>query len=440
MNFNTLEQVRQQIYACFERRADALFQLTDALLGESQAKSLAELSLSPNFPQKWTSVYAALQDGRINIEQIRATLVAALLAEKPEDELVWIAVDGSNIARPDAGTSEDRTIIHLSNLPLVKKPIGVGWMFSTVVLIPDQTSSWAPILDQQRITSEQTAIGVAIEQLKALKPHFGTRRVIILADRWYGTPEFVRACQELGYSLLIRLKSNRRLYRVPKRRYKYGRPPLDGPLFQGKSPETHGQADEVCCERDQAGRNTSISRWHHLHFKEDRQLEVNVIRVEREAAKGSKRDPRVSWFLMIDETIPLAQVAKQYARRFSQEHGYRFVKQDLLWTRAHVRTPAQMLLWSWIVALAMDQLYLARDLGQQMRQPWESQRRPITPRQVRRVMPALLLQLGTPARPCQPRGKSRGRAKGFHPKRATRYPYIRKTSKKVAKGKTEDSA
>jgi hypothetical protein len=140
MNFNTLEQVRQQIYACFERRADALFQLTDALLGESQAKSLAELSLSSNFQQKWTSVYAALQDGRINIEHIRATLVPALLAEKPESELVWIAVDGSIIPRPDAVTSEDRTIIHLSNLPLVKKPIGVGWMFSSVVLIPDQTS------------------------------------------------------------------------------------------------------------------------------------------------------------------------------------------------------------------------------------------------------------------------------------------------------------
>lgn len=435
MNFSMLEQVRQQIYASFERRADALFNLTDALMGESQARSLAELSLSPNFKQKWSSVYAALQDGRINSEQVRATLVQAVLAEKPGSEPVWIAVDGSNIPRPEAETSEDRTIIHLSNLPLVERPIGVGWMFSSVVLIPDQTSSWTPILDQQRITSEQTAIGVAIEQLKALKPHFGTRRVIILADRWYATPEFVRACQDLGYSVLLRLKSNRRLYRVPLRRYKNGRPPLDGPLFQGKRPETHGQADTVWCERDQADRSTSISRWNHLHFKEDRHLEVSVIRVEREAAKGSKRDPRVSWFVLIDDVVPLPQVAKHYARRFSQEHGYRFVKQDLLWTRAHVRTPAQMLLWSWVVALAMNQLYLARDLGQEMRQPWELNGRPVTPRQVRRVMPAILLQVGTPARPCQPRGKSPGRPKGFHPKRATRYPYIRKTSKKVTKDK-----
>ncbi|GAC1558075.1 MAG: hypothetical protein NVS2B2_16320 [Ktedonobacteraceae bacterium] len=74
-----------------------------------------------------------------------------------------------------------------------------------------------------------------------------------------------------------------------------------------------------------------------------------------------------------------------------------------------------------------------------MRQPWELNGRPVTPRQVRRVMPAILLQVGTPARPCQPRGKSPGRPKGFHPKRATHYPYIRKTSKKVTKDKIEAS-
>ncbi|MEO8956824.1 MAG: transposase [Ktedonobacteraceae bacterium] len=198
MNCNTLRQVRQELYASFERRSDVLFDLTDALLCESQARSLAELSLSPQFRRTWTSVYKALQDGKIQIEKIRAILVEALLAGKPENEPVWMAVDGSNFPRPDARTSEDRTIIHLSNLPLVKTPIGVGWTFSSVVLIPDQTSSWTPIRDHQRITSKQTAIGVAIEQLKALKPLFGTRRLILLADRWYATPEFLRACHDLG--------------------------------------------------------------------------------------------------------------------------------------------------------------------------------------------------------------------------------------------------
>ena len=433
MNFNRLKHIRQQLYESLERGADALFNLADALLSESQAQSLPELSLSPFFERQWPSVYEALEDGRINVEQVRALWVKILLAERAEHEPIWIAVDGSNLARPSAPTSADRTIIHLPNLPLVDKPISVGWTFSTVVLVPEQTSSWTPILDQQRISSEQSAIGVAIAQLQALRPLFGNRQVIILADRWYGTPEFLRACHDLGYSVLIRLKSNRKLYRVPVRRHKRGAPPKDGALFQGKRPETHGQACEVWSEQHPTGTHVQISRWNHLHFQQDHSLDLSVIRVERAAAKGTKRDPRVSWFVMLDESVPLPQIAQQYRRRFSQEHGYRFLKQELLWTRVHVRTPAQFELWSWRVVLVFNQLYLARELGQALHRPWEPTDRPATPQQVRRVMSAILLQVGTPARSCQPRGKSPGRAKGFRPEPAPRFPVVRKTPKEPLK-------
>jgi hypothetical protein len=229
--------------------------------------------------------------------------------------------------------------------------------------------------------------------------------------------------------VLIRLKSNRKLYRVPVRIHKRGAPPKDGPLFQGKRPETHGEAEEVYSQQDQTGRNTHISRWNHLHFQQDRDLALSVISVEREAAKDTKRDPRVSWFVMLDEVIPLPQITQQYRRRFSQEHGYRFLKQNLLWTRVHVRTPEQFELWSWLVALVLNQLYLARELGQALHRPWENCDRPVTPQQVRRVMPAILLQVGTPARRCQPRGKSPGRAKGFRPAPAPRFPVVRKSLK-----------
>jgi DDE superfamily endonuclease len=427
MNFNRLKEIRQQLYACFDRGADALFNLADALLSESQAQSLPELSLSPFFERQWPSIYEALSDGRINVEQLRALWVNVLLAERAESDPIWIGVDTSNLSRDDAVTSADRTIIHLANLPLVDKAIGIGWTFSTVVLLPEQVSSWTPILDQQRVSSEQTAIGVAIAQLQALQPLFGTRRVIVLADRWYSTPEFLRACHELGYSVLIRLTSHRKLYRAPVRTHQRGAPPKDGPLFQGKRPETHGPADELWSEQEPSGRRVQISRWSHLHFQQDRELELSVIRVEREAAKGTKRDPRVSWFVMLDESIPLSQVREQYRRRFSQEHCYRFLKQELLWTCVHVRTPEQFERWSWVVALVVNQLYLARQLGQALHRPWERTDRPVTPQQVRRVMPTIVLQVGTPARRCQPRGKSPGRAKGFRPEPAPRFPVVRKT-------------
>jgi hypothetical protein len=98
VNFNILKPIRQQLYGCMERGADALFNLADALLCESQAQSLPELSLSPFFERQWPSVYEALSDGRINVGQVRALWVSVLLAERAENEPIWIAVDGSNLA------------------------------------------------------------------------------------------------------------------------------------------------------------------------------------------------------------------------------------------------------------------------------------------------------------------------------------------------------
>jgi hypothetical protein len=72
---------------------------------------------------------------------------------------------------------------------------------------------------------------------------------------------------------------------------------------------------------------------------------------------------------------------------------------------------------------------LARGLVEAERRPWESQHRPSTPQQVRRGMHKLLARLGTPARPPQPRGKSKGRIKGATVKKAERFAVIRKTPK-----------
>lgn len=237
LNFNTLKQVRQQIYDSFERGADALFNLCDALLCESQARSLPELSHSPFFEREWPSLYQALSNGKINEVALRQIWVKALLHDIPVSQTICISVDASSIPRPEAETSEDRGIIHVSNLPRACKPISVGWQYSTVMLLPERTSSWVSILDQRRIETAQTAIEVAIAQLQAVVSLI-KHPIIILADRWYGTADFLRACKALGCQVLIRLKRNRKLYRPAVRTSRKGRPPLDGPLFQGSRPDT----------------------------------------------------------------------------------------------------------------------------------------------------------------------------------------------------------
>jgi len=339
VNLNILLQVRHESYRCFERSADALFELMDALSSEPQARSLPELSLSPAFRRKWGSVYEALEDGQINEERWSAVWTQALLGEHQGP--IWISVDSTSIARPEAETSPDRGMIYLPNLPHASKPVSVGWQFSTVMLLPTQPSSWGAILSQWRIKSDETAVSVAIAPLESLRPDLPASAAL-LADRWYATGPFVNACHRLQMPALMRLKRTRKLYRAaPVRQVgQRGATRKDGGLFQGSRPETWGQPDESFCGSDWCGKPIQVSAWRHLHFRNCREVEVTVFRVLRERASGSKRDPRESWFVWVGKPqLDLSEVAATYRLRFSHEHSYRFLKQDLLWTKVHVRTP-----------------------------------------------------------------------------------------------------
>jgi hypothetical protein len=426
LNLNTWKQIRHQTACCFEQSRDALFELVDALSSEPAARSLPELSLSPSFRRQWSSVYEALEDGAVNERRWSELWTAALLEQHHGP--VWVSVDSTSIARPEAETSPDRGIIYLPNLPHAKRPVSVGWQFSTVMLLPETRSSWGAILSQRRITSAETAVAVAIGQLESLVSLLPVR-TRVLADRWYATGPFVLACKRLSFEALVRLKRNRKLYRPapPPVAGKRGAPRKDGELFQGSKPETWGEPDASWQGSDHRGHPIQVQAWQHLHFRQAREVQVTVYRVLREGAKGTKRDPRESWVLWIGaQPLPPEEVVHCYQRRFSHEHTYRFLKQDLLWTKVHVRTAEQFERWSVVVATAMNQLVLARSVGQASYRPWERRRQVVTPRQVRRVMPAILQQLGTPARMPQPRGKSPGWPKGTSRRRPARFEVLKK--------------
>lgn len=433
MNLNTLKEFRHQVYTCHRRAADALFELSDALSSQEMARSLPELSLSPFFRRRWASVYEALEDGRIDETSWMSLWTKALLAE--HEGPVWVSIDSSSIARPEAQTSPDRGMIYVPNLPHATKPVSVGWQFSTIMLLPQTPSSWGGILSQRRIPSDRTAIAVGIEQLEALRAML-PESIRLLADRWYVSGPFLQACQRLQIPALIRLKRNRKLYRPAPARCPGQRGPSrkDGDLFQGSRPHTWTDPDATWNGTDWKGHPIQVQAWHRLHVREARECEVTVFRVLRERAEGTKRDPRESWFVCVGaDDLALSEVALCYRQRFSHEHTYRFLKQDLLWTKVHVRSPEHFACWSLVVATAMNQLLLARSLSQAIYRPWERRREVATPRQVRRAMPTLLQLVGTPTAVPKPRGKSRGRAKGYKPQRVHRFPVVRKARPKSKK-------
>jgi len=433
MDCTKFTDFRIAIYRCFTRAGAALFDLSDALLTESAARTFVELSQAPCFQRRWPSVSAALRDGQSDRAALTRTFVAALPRPEGRQRLL-LGLDTSPIRRPDAVTACDRTLVYWPNLPRDATPVVPGWSFSALVVLPQPVSSWTYVLDHQRVPSTDTAVTVGQHQLQTVLPLLPCRALLLL-DRHYSQAPWLLATHALELDQLIRARADQVLYRpAPPRSGKPGAPRKDGARFKGADPSTHGIPDDEWTGTDAHGQQVTVACWGQLHSRKARQVPLTAVRIIRPRAQGSKRDPREAWFWWVGGMLPpLAEVATFYPHRFGQEHGYRFDKQDLLWAAPHVRTPEQMQRWTDVVAVVRNELVLARPLVSVERRPWERCGQAHTPGQVRRAMGRLIRQVGTPVAPPQVRGKAPGRAHGAVVKRAERHAVIRKSSPKPKK-------
>ena len=95
---------------CFERRADALFELGDAILTAEAAPSPVHLSLEPSHRRGRGSLYAALNRGRIDAAALRG-----LLARHP---LAAATTGATRRAAPSAATI---------TIPRATRPVSQSW-------------------------------------------------------------------------------------------------------------------------------------------------------------------------------------------------------------------------------------------------------------------------------------------------------------------------
>jgi hypothetical protein len=93
-----LRAFRQEVYASFGYRRDALVETLDALLSAPILETPAHLSLTPMFHRRWSSVYDALNAGAMDLAQLE-TLVAS---RSLDPMTTWFAVDASVWPRCDA--------------------------------------------------------------------------------------------------------------------------------------------------------------------------------------------------------------------------------------------------------------------------------------------------------------------------------------------------
>lgn len=433
MDAPPLGTFRQDAYRCFTRAADALFEVVDALLTEDRARSFVELALAPGLRRQWPSLYAALRDGPIDRDALRRLFVQALPRPAPGDRLV-LGLATRPIHRPEARTFPDRTLVYSPNLPAGTAPVRPGWSFSTVAVLPDPPSSWTSVLDNERVPSSGTATPVGARQLAAVLPLLPERPRLV-ADGHYGSASWVSATDGLPCDQLLRTKRDRVLYRpAPPRTGKRGAPKKDGARFKGSDPTTHGTPAARWAGTDATDQAITVTAWTDLHLKARRDVPITVLRITRAGAAGTARDPRESWFWWLGGPLPpLATLPGLYARRCGLDHGDRFDKQALLGEAPRLRTPERFQRWTDRVAIAHNHLVVARSAAEVALRPWDATARPVTPSQVRRAMGRMLTQVGTPARPPQPRGKSPGRAPGTVVRPATRTPVIRQGRRRAAR-------
>ena len=439
-----LHAFRNSFYRCFGRRADALFELTDAMLTAGTVPSPVHLSLAPIHRRSWGSLYAALSRGRIDEGSLRELLARRASVGDGDHPSVY-AVDVSVWSRCDAEASPGRGYYYHPSRHSAGQPIVAGWAYRLVAGLSFERDSWVTPFDARRVRPEEDANDVAVEQVRELLgrlPHRGGWPLFVF-DAGYDPVKLQRGLAGHRARAFVRLHSNRTFYAAPEEAGKrpVGRPRRHGPKFALPDPETWTPPSAERRYESDAYGTVRVRAWSGLHPKTRRigerygcekapVVRGTVVLVEVGRLPRETRKPKKLWLWFSgDEEPDLGLLWRAYVRRFDLEHAIRFLKQTLGWTTPRVRHPEQADRWTWLVLASYAQLRLARGIVADRRLPWERPQRPrrLTPCRVLRGFATLLAAVGTPTKAPKPCGRSPGRPKGRLSGRAKRYPAFKKT-------------
>ncbi len=441
LSLASLKDFRIRLHACLKRRADALFELADAALTAGPCPSLAHLSLAAAHRRGWGSLYAALRDGQLDLDDLRALLAASA----PTAQQAVYAVDVSVWPRNEAETSAERGYCYHPSRHRDGQPIVKGWAYQWIAQLGSARDSWTAPLDARRLVPSENAASVAAEQVKALHrrlPPTDTAPLFVF-DAGYDVTALTRASRDEPVALLIRLRSDRCCYAAPTvDGPRNGRSRRNGAKFRCDDPVTWPMPTaEHTCEDEQYGAVT-VQAWGGLHtvvrsplgkrtYEPRPHVTGTVVRVTVTRHAGRARGSLALWLWWQGPGAPDLDVLwRSYLRRYDIEQLFRFLKQTLNWTTPQIRTPAQADRWTWLLLAAYTQLRLARSAVADQRLPWQRPQTPtrLTPGRVQRGFSTLLLALGTPADAPKPCGRSPGRPQGKRSGRAPRYPAVKKAA------------
>ena len=433
-----LSAFRDEFYACLSRRADAVFELTDAVLCcDGPVRSLVQTSLAGEHRRGHGSLYAALNQGRIEIARLRRALTSQPLPRAADGRVV-LAVDITSWLRPEAHTTADRLLCHTYGRGKDTHIMVPGWPYSIVCALETGRHSWTAPLDAQRLAPGDDAATVTAGQLRRVVTDLiaagqwrpGDLEILIVADAGYDGPRLSFLLADLPVAVLVRMRSDRVLRRATPAHTPgtLGRPRRHGGEFVFGDPVTWGEPDSTTRTDTRLYGPALVRSWDRLHPRLTHRvawaahaatlpiLEGTVIRLEvTRLPSGAIPKPVWLWYPRIDQTVSdVDRLWQAFLRRFDIEHTFRLFKQTLGWTAPRLRTPEAADRWTWLILAAYTQLRLARRLTTDLRRPWEKPRPPdrLSPARVRRGFRNLRARVGTPTRAPKPSRPGPGRPAG----------------------------
>jgi hypothetical protein len=239
---------RGELYRCLTGRADALFELADAVLCRPQrVHMLAELSLEPECRRGHGAVYDAVNCGEIRFARLRRAL-AGLPLPAWDDRRIRLAVDVSNWLRPDAEASPERLFCHCYARGRGNAQMIPGWPYSFVVALEPGRTSWTLPLDAVRLGPADDATAVTGAQVREVVMRIiaaghwrrGDPAILAVFDSGYDLTRLAWLLRDLPVEVPGRLRSDRVMYfpapeRVPGAN---GRPPRHGAALKLQDPGT----------------------------------------------------------------------------------------------------------------------------------------------------------------------------------------------------------
>ncbi len=434
--YMALREFRARLYRCLTARADALFELCDAILCADHAvTSLAELSLVPEFRRGHGALYDALAAGRIDEEALAALLAGTLpqlidgdegrawagehdtidhgllehaLAGVPAADAAQVreacarwgrlrfAIDATPYPRPDAECSPERGHVHhdACRCDSTRKTIP-GWEYQFTAALGHLRTAWAALIDVERTTpagrTRQTARQVKnlLRRLHAAG-NGGHGAPLVIMDAGYSAAALTAALTRQPVHLLIRLASGSVFYADPVTwPGKKGRPGKHGmPVTCHNNPgQASPEPDETLMLPDTPRYGTvRVSAWRGVHplIHGDRGyfagwdgdlpvLRGTVLRVIVARLPDGRAPHKTMWLWHAGPApLSLDELWRAYLARFDEEHAFKFAKGTLGLTAAKVRTPQQADRWVRLVMAAGAQLLIARPHTAGLRRPWET--------------------------------------------------------------------